>query len=78
MIRDTDVLIVGAGPTGLGATWRLSQVGHEGWALCEGAAEAGGLAGSEIDYVDDLIGASCKINNPNAKSSCGCGTSFSP
>jgi len=37
----------------------------------------GFLAGSEIDYVDDLIGASFKINNPNAKSSCGCGTSFS-
>jgi iron-sulfur cluster assembly accessory protein len=37
----------------------------------------GFLAGSEIDYVDDLIGASFKINNPQAKSSCGCGTSFS-
>ena len=37
----------------------------------------GFLAGSEIDYVDDLIGAAFKINNPNAKSSCGCGTSFS-
>jgi iron-sulfur cluster assembly accessory protein len=35
------------------------------------------LAGSEIDFVDDLIGASFKINNPNATSSCGCGTSFS-
>ncbi len=35
------------------------------------------LAGSEIDYVDDLIGAFFKINNPNATSSCGCGTSFS-
>ena len=35
------------------------------------------LAGSEVDFVDDLIGASFKINNPNAKSSCGCGTSFS-
>ena len=34
------------------------------------------LAGSEIDFVDDLIGASFKINNPQAKSSCGCGTSF--
>jgi iron-sulfur cluster assembly accessory protein len=35
------------------------------------------LAGSQIDFVDDLIGASFKINNPQAKTSCGCGTSFS-
>ena len=34
------------------------------------------LAGSEIDFVDDLIGASFKINNPKATASCGCGTSF--
>jgi iron-sulfur cluster assembly accessory protein len=34
------------------------------------------LAGSEIDFVDDLIGAAFKIRNPNATSSCGCGTSF--
>jgi iron-sulfur cluster assembly accessory protein len=35
------------------------------------------LAGSEIDFVDGLIGASFKVNNPKAKASCGCGTSFS-
>ncbi len=35
------------------------------------------LAGAEIDFVDDLIGQSFKIKNPNATSSCGCGTSFS-
>jgi iron-sulfur cluster assembly accessory protein len=35
------------------------------------------LAGSEIDFVDDLIGASFKVKNPNATASCGCGTSFS-
>ena len=34
------------------------------------------LLGSEIDFVDDLIGASFKIQNPQAKASCGCGTSF--
>ena len=34
------------------------------------------IEGAEIDYVDDLIGAHFKINNPNATSSCGCGTSF--
>ncbi len=37
----------------------------------------GFLAGSQIDFVDDLIGASFKITNPNATASCGCGTSFS-
>jgi len=35
------------------------------------------LSGSEIDFVDDLIGASFQIRNPQATSSCGCGTSFS-
>lgn len=35
------------------------------------------LAGSQIDFVDELIGASFKITNPNATASCGCGTSFS-
>jgi iron-sulfur cluster assembly accessory protein len=37
----------------------------------------GYLAGSEIDFVDDLIGASFRINNPKATASCGCGASFS-
>ncbi len=35
------------------------------------------LEGSEIDYVSELIGDSFKINNPQSKSSCGCGVSFS-
>ncbi len=35
------------------------------------------LEGSEIDFVDDLMGQSFQINNPNATASCGCGTSFS-
>ncbi|MBY0563775.1 MAG: iron-sulfur cluster assembly accessory protein [Hyphomonadaceae bacterium] len=35
------------------------------------------LLGSEVDWVDELIGASFKVKNPNAKSSCGCGVSFS-
>jgi iron-sulfur cluster assembly accessory protein len=34
------------------------------------------MAGAEIDFVDDLIGASFKVANPNATASCGCGTSF--
>ncbi|MGB6229828.1 MAG: iron-sulfur cluster insertion protein ErpA [Litorimonas sp.] len=35
------------------------------------------LAGSEIDYSRELIGAAFKIVNPNATANCGCGTSFS-
>jgi iron-sulfur cluster assembly accessory protein len=35
------------------------------------------MAGSEIDFVEDLIGASFKVKNPKATASCGCGTSFS-
>ena len=35
------------------------------------------LAGAEIDFVEDLVGASFQIKNPNASSSCGCGNSFS-
>ncbi|MDB5432447.1 MAG: HesB protein family [Caulobacter sp.] len=35
------------------------------------------LMGSEIDFIDELAGAEFKIRNPNAKSSCGCGVSFS-
>ncbi|TIN13491.1 MAG: iron-sulfur cluster assembly accessory protein, partial [Mesorhizobium sp.] len=35
------------------------------------------MGGSVIDFVDDLMGQSFQIRNPNAVASCGCGTSFS-
>lgn len=35
------------------------------------------LAGSELDFVDDLMGQAFKMKNPQAKTSCGCGVSFS-
>jgi iron-sulfur cluster assembly accessory protein len=35
------------------------------------------LAGTQIDYVEGLQGAGFKFNNPNVKSTCGCGSSFS-
>ena len=34
------------------------------------------IAGSEVDFIDDLMGAYFQVRNPNATSSCGCGTSF--
>lgn len=35
------------------------------------------IEGAKLEWIDDLIGSSFKISNPNAKSSCGCGISFS-
>jgi iron-sulfur cluster insertion protein len=35
------------------------------------------VKGAELDFVDDLIGSSFKLRNPNVTASCGCGTSFS-
>jgi iron-sulfur cluster insertion protein len=37
----------------------------------------GFLHGAELDFVEDLIGAQFKLNNPNVTAACGCGTSFS-
>ena len=36
------------------------------------------LTGAEIDYRDDLMGSNFSIKNPNAQTTCGCGSSFSP
>lgn len=36
------------------------------------------LMGAKIDYIEDLMGSQFKIDNPNAQTSCGCGSSFNP
>ena len=51
-------------------------IAREGAVVLVDPASVPFLAGSEVDFVDDLIGASFKISNPNATASCGCGTSF--
>ena len=48
---------------------------HENILIDKKSAEL--LKGSEVDYVKELIGDNFKINNPQSKSSCGCGVSFS-
>jgi iron-sulfur cluster insertion protein len=35
------------------------------------------LKGSELDYVEEMVGSAFQVRNPNATSSCGCGNSFS-
>jgi iron-sulfur cluster assembly accessory protein len=50
---------------------------HEGARVIVDSTSQPFVAGSVLDFVDDLIGQSFKVRNPNATASCGCGTSFS-
>jgi protoporphyrinogen oxidase len=55
----TEIAIVGAGPTGLGAAWRLNELKQESWLVVEDAPSAGGLASSAVDengFVWDMGG----------------------
>jgi iron-sulfur cluster assembly accessory protein len=54
----------------------LKLSGHGATVLIDSVSQPF-LDGSEIDFVDDLMGQSFRIANPNATASCGCGTSFS-
>ncbi len=49
MGAEPHILIVGAGPTGLGAAWRLQELGRHNWTLIDAAETAGGLASSVVD-----------------------------
>ncbi len=50
---------------------------RDGVKLIVDEVSLGLLGGSEVDYVEDLMGSFFTIKNPNAASTCGCGTSFS-
>ena len=52
-------------------------VEHDGARVVVDPVSLGFLQGAELDFVDDLIGAQFKLNNPNVTAACGCGTSFS-
>ena len=78
------IKVIGGGCSGL--QYQLSFDGAEddmdhdqqmhGVRLLIDAKSAIYLAGSTVDYVDDLNGSGFRIENPNAKSTCGCGESF--
>src|SRR6516164_4984757 len=50
---------------------------RDGVAIIVDDVSLGLLNGAEVDFVEDLMGASFQVRNPNAASSCGCGNSFS-
>jgi iron-sulfur cluster insertion protein len=55
--------------------WNLE---HNGVQILVDSMSGGYLQGAEIDYKDGVMGASFTINNPNAQTTCGCGSSFNP
>jgi iron-sulfur cluster assembly protein len=52
------------------------QFEHEGVRIVIDGLSLQYMEGSEVDYVDDAMGGGFKIENPNAKNTCGCGSSF--
>ncbi len=77
------IFVAGGGCSGLqyGMTLDEEQDGdtvimQEGFKVLVDEMSVGYISGSEVDYVDSLMGAGFTVNNPNAVSSCGCGHSF--
>jgi iron-sulfur cluster assembly accessory protein len=77
------IFVAGGGCSGLqyGMTLDEEQDGdtvlqQEGFRVLLDEMSIGYIDGSEVDYVDSLMGAGFTVNNPNAVSSCGCGHSF--
>ncbi len=77
------IFVAGGGCSGLqyGMTLDEEQDGdtvlqQEGFRVLLDEMSIGYINGSEVDYVDSLMGAGFTVNNPNAVSSCGCGHSF--
>ncbi|MCY1045346.1 iron-sulfur cluster assembly accessory protein [Corallococcus sp. bb12-1] len=78
------IRVVPSGCSGLGYDLNLvkeSKAGDQIWEqdgvkIATDALSAQYLSGTHIDYVTSITGAGFKFENPNAKSSCGCGTSF--
>lgn len=83
-IRPLRVAVAGGGCSGFQYDIRLDRIAEDDLVL-EGSGQKvvvdpvslPYLAGATIDFADELIGARFVIENPNASSSCGCGTSFS-
>ena len=80
------VFVQGGGCSGMQYGFTLDEdVGEDDWDLDFSGVQilvdsmsGQYLQGAEIDYRDDIMGATFSIKNPNAQTTCGCGSSFSP
>ena len=80
------IFVQGGGCSGMQYGFTLDEdVNEDDFTLDEGGVQVlvdamsmQYLTGAEIDFKDDLYGSNFSINNPNAQTSCGCGSSFSP
>ncbi len=77
------IFVAGGGCSGLQYGMTLDEeqdsdtvIMQEGFKVLVDEMSVGYITGSEVDYVDSLMGAGFTVNNPNAVSSCGCGHSF--
>ena len=77
--------VVGGGCSGFQYDFQFAEAAEDGDILIEkdgtrvlvDSTSLLYMIGCELDFVEDLVGSSFRINNPNAQASCGCGTSFS-
>jgi iron-sulfur cluster insertion protein len=80
------VFVQGGGCSGMQYGFTLDEeVNEDDWDIESNGVNVlvdsmsgGYLQGAVIDYKDDVMGASFSISNPNAQTTCGCGSSFSP
>ncbi len=80
------VFVQGGGCSGMSYGFTLDETQNEddwdldinGVQILVDSMSGNYLQGAEIDYKDDVMGASFTIKNPNAQTTCGCGSSFSP
>jgi iron-sulfur cluster assembly accessory protein len=77
------IFVAGGGCSGLQYGMTLDEqqdtdtvIAQEGFNVLVDEMSVGYIDGSQVDYVDSLMGAGFTVNNPNAVSSCGCGHSF--
>ena len=78
--------VQGGGCSGMSYGFTLDEVQNEDdWVIPAGSASIlvdsmsmQYISGAEVDFKDDLSGSQFVINNPNAQTTCGCGSSFQP